>query len=165
MPHSDPQTQAEERANSATHGFGALLAVAGTALLLRSAVQQESARMIWSGATYGASLIGLFLASTAYHLIPLGRLPRFKNTLQAVDHAAIFLLIAGTYTPFALVAMRGSAGWTMFGVIWALAVIGIGLRLWAGTRFRRVLFVLPRRSRDEDLATLASFAELKEKLA
>ena len=126
------------RANSATHAFGALLAIVGTVYLLRVALAKDSAAMIWSGATYGTSLVALFLASTIYHLIPLGKLPRFKNTLQAVDHAAIFLLIAGTYTPFALVAMRGAAGWTMFGLIWSLAVVGICLRLWAGTRYRRV---------------------------
>ena len=115
----------EEIANSATHAVGIVLSVAGLAMLTAFASVFGSAWHIVSCSIYGASQILLYTASTLYHSIPL---PRAKAVLRVLDHAAIFLLIAGTYTPFALVSLGGALGWIIFGVVWALAIMGIALQ-------------------------------------
>jgi hemolysin III len=126
----------EEIANSVTHGVGTLLAVAGVAVLVTLAAVRGTAWHVVSCSVFGASLVLLYLASTLYHAIPA---PRARRVLQALDHAGILLLIAGTYTPFTLVTLRGPWGWTLFGIVWGLAVLGVALDLLAPRR--RVLAV------------------------
>ena len=118
----------EEIANSLTHGVGAVLAVAGLVVLALSASRGGTARTVVGCVVFGATLVLLYSASTLYHSLGHGR-PRAKAVLRALDHSAIFLLIAGTYTPFTLVSLRGPWGWSLFGVVWGLAVAGIALRL------------------------------------
>jgi hemolysin III len=115
----------EELANSLTHGAGLALALAGLAVLLAYAGALGTAWHVVGCGVYGATLVALYAASTLYHSIST---PRAKAALRACDHAAIFLLIAGTYTPFALVNLRGAWGWALLAVIWGLAALGIALR-------------------------------------
>jgi hemolysin III len=117
---------AEELANRLTHGVGALLSVAGLVFLTVYSALHGDAWVITSTAVYGASLVILYTASTLYHSVTSDRWRRF---FQKLDHAAIFLLIAGTYTPFTLGPLRGGWGWTLFGIVWGLAVIGVVLKL------------------------------------
>jgi hemolysin III len=112
----------EEIANSVTHGIGTALSVAALVLLVVFAIQNRDTWQIVSFSIYGTSLIVLYLASTLYHAFTNEKV---KNFFQIMDHSCIFLLIAGTYTPPTLIAMRGSWGWTLFTVIWALAVGGL----------------------------------------
>ncbi len=116
---------AEELANSISHGVGMLLAVAGLVVLIVFASVLGSAWHIVSCSIYGSTLVLLYLASTLYHSI---QHPGTKAVLKNLDHSGIFLLIAGTYTPFALVNLRGPWGWALLGVIWSLAVVGIILQ-------------------------------------
>jgi hemolysin III len=126
-------TSAEELANAATHGFGLALSIAGLATLVAWAVVRADAWTVTSAAIFGATLVLLYTTSTLYHSLPgEGR----KRLLRKFDHAAIFLLIAGTYTPFLLVNLRGPWGWSLFGVIWALAVAGVVLKFWLAGRFK-----------------------------
>ncbi|HEX8685694.1 MAG TPA: hemolysin III family protein [Pyrinomonadaceae bacterium] len=134
-------TQAKERlpleevANCATHGVGLALSVAGFVALVALAWGHGDAWHLASCVVYGASLVALYLASTLYHG---ARAPRAKQLLQALDHCGIYLLIAGTYTPFTLVTLRGPWGWTLFGLVWGLALAGILFRVLFGTRYRPV---------------------------
>jgi len=120
------ETLLEEIANAVTHGIGAGLAIAALVLGVVYAAQIESAWAIVGASIYGATLVFLFAASTLYHSLPF---VRAKRILLAFDHCAIFLLIAGTYTPITLVVMKGWQGWVLFGVVWGLAVTGLLLRL------------------------------------
>jgi len=122
----DTQTDSEELVNVITHAIGAALGAAGLSALVVGAARHGDPWRIVSFSVYGATLIILYLASVFYHG---ARSPRAKRLLQFFDHAAIYLLIAGTYTPFTLVSMRGPWGWTMFGLIWGLAIIGIFLKV------------------------------------
>lgn len=110
-----------ERLNSLTHLLGAVAAAAGLAVLVVQAAQQGDAWKLTSFSIYGGTLLLLYLFSTLYHSVR----GRAKPILQKFDHSAIYLLIAGSYTPFALVTLRGAWGWSLFGTIWGLAVIGI----------------------------------------
>jgi len=121
----------EEIANSITHGIGIVLAVAGLGVLTAFAGRLGSARHVVGCSIYAATMILLFTASSLYHAIPL---PRAKSVLRVLDHSAIYLLIAGTYTPFTLVNLRGPWGWTLFGVVWGMALIGILLEVLPGGR-------------------------------
>ncbi len=114
----------EEIANSITHGLGVAFGVTALCFLVISAARQGNPWQVVSFSIYGTCLILLFLFSTCYHSIPV---PRAKPFLRYLDHSAIFLLIAGTYTPFLLVKMRGPWGWSLFGTIWGLAFAGIVL--------------------------------------
>lgn len=116
----------EEIANAVTHGLGVLLAIAGLAVLSAFAALHGDAAHLVGAAVFGAALVVCYTTSTLYHAIPLQRVRHF---LRALDHSAIFLLIAGTYTPFMLVNLGGTLGWTMLGVIWSLATVGIAARL------------------------------------
>jgi len=129
----------EEIGNSITHGIGALLSIAGLVLLVIQAVRYGNAWHIVSYSVFGSTMVLLYLASTLYHSI---QHPKAKAFLNIIDHSAIFLLIAGTYTPFVLVSLRGGWGWTLFGIIWGLAIIGIVFKCISLHRFR-VLTVLP----------------------
>ena len=116
----------EEIAHAVTHGVGALLSIAGLAILVAYSALYGDAWHIVSSSIYGFTLILLYSASTLYHAIPV---PDIKRILQKIDHAAIYLLIAGTYTPFTLVNLRGPWGWSLFGVVWGLAIAGILIEL------------------------------------
>jgi hemolysin III len=118
----------EEVANSVTHAVGAVLAVAGLVVLARSAIPYGTARSIAGCLVFGAALVFLYSVSTLYHWVGSGP-SRAKAVLRVLDHSAIFLLIASTYTPFTLVSLRGPWGWSLFGVVWGLALAGIALRL------------------------------------
>jgi hemolysin III len=122
---SSEYTRREEIANSITHGIGALLSVAGLAVLVGFSTTRGDAWHIVSCSIYGATLILLYLASTLYHSISQ---PNLKELLRTFDHSAIYLLIAGTYTPFMLVSLRGPWGWSLFGTIWGIALLGIVLK-------------------------------------
>ena len=119
MPRYTPR---EELANSITHGVGAFLAVGALGILTAFATLFGDAWHIVGCGIFGATLIILYAASTLYHSV---RRTRVKALLRVIDHAAIFLLIAGTYTPFLLVNLRGPWGWSLFGVVWGIALIGI----------------------------------------
>jgi hemolysin III len=112
-----------ERFNGITHLVGAALALAGLALLVTVAARQGDPWKIVSFSLYGATLFMLYGFSTLYHSLR----GRAKAIFRRFDHLAIYLLIAGTYTPFALVTLRGGWGWSLFGVIWGLAVVGMAL--------------------------------------
>jgi len=129
----------EELANSLTHAFGIILSIAGLAALIAVATLHGGVREIASSAIYGATLIVLYTTSTLYHSIPLSGPKRLLRTL---DHLAIFLLIAGTYTPFVLIALRGTWGWTLFIVIWTLAALGFAVELSRLRRFRGAMIAL-----------------------
>lgn len=113
---------AEEIANSITHGVGLLLAIAGLATLVAFAVLRGTAWHIVGCSIFGATLVLSYLTSTLYHSIPIARA---KSILRIFDHCAIFLLIAGTYTPLMLVNLRGPWGWSILGVVWGIATLGI----------------------------------------
>jgi len=125
----------EEIAHTITHGIGALLSIAGLAVLVAFASLNGDAWHVVSSSVFGASLVILYSASSLYHGIPH---PRAKAVLQQLDHAAIYLLIAGTYTPFLLVSLRGAWGWSLFALIWSLAVAGIVLEFIDSQRFKRL---------------------------
>jgi len=116
----------EEIAHSVSHGVGLLLSVIGLAVLIVYSSLYGDAWHIVSSSIYGATLIALYTSSTLYHAVTI---PDLKKILQKIDHAAIFLLIAGTYTPFLLVNLRGGWGWTLFGVIWSIAIAGMIMEL------------------------------------
>ena len=130
-PHLPRYTLGEEIAHSIIHGLGAVLGIAGLGVLTAFASLHGDAWHIVGCSIFGAALILLYTTSTLYHSIPL---PRVKRVLRTLDHSAIFILIAGTYTPFLLVNLRGPWGWSLFGVIWGLALLGIVLRIVRGRR-------------------------------
>jgi len=123
----------EETINALTHGLGAVLGVGGLALLVVMAALHGNAWHIVSCSIYGATLVLLFTSSTLYHSC---HGPRIKHAFRIVDHASIYLLIAGTYTPFLLVPLRGGWGWSLFGVVWGLALAGIVFQIFFVDRFR-----------------------------
>ncbi|HRQ64826.1 MAG TPA: hemolysin III family protein [Xanthomonadaceae bacterium] len=129
----------EELANALTHGAGLLASVAGGAVLIAMAALFGSASQIVSAVVFVATLILLYTASTLYHA---ARHDRLKAQLKVLDHCAIFILIAGTYTPFTLVGLKGGWGWTLFGLVWTLAVLGVVFKLFFTGRFHRTSTVL-----------------------
>jgi hemolysin III len=123
----------EETINAWTHGLGALLSLGGLVVLVIMAARYGDAWHIVSCCIYGATLVLLFSSSTLYHSC---RSERAKHICRIIDHASIYLLIAGTYTPFLLVNLRGGWGWSLFGVIWGLALAGIVFQAFFVNRFR-----------------------------
>ena len=121
-----PYTVREEIWSSLIHGIGIALSLAGLIVLVTRAAQNGNVWVVVSTAIFGVSMVVLYTASTLYHAIPN---PEIKLKLKKFDHISIYYLIAGTYTPFMLVNMRGSVGWTVFGIIWGLALIGTVLKL------------------------------------
>ena len=117
---------AGERLNGYTHLAGAVLALAGAAVLVAMAAIRGDPWRVTSFAVYGATLVALYLASTLYH----GLRGRAKDIWRKLDHCSIYLLIAGTYTPFALVTLHGPWGWSIFGAVWGLAILGIVQECW-----------------------------------
>ncbi len=124
----------EELANAVTHGFGLLASLVGLPVLVLAAMARGERLMVIGASVFGATLIALYAASTLYHAIPH---PTLKQRLRVVDHAAIYLLIAGTYTPFTLGVLRGAWGWSLFGIVWTLAALGVLFKLKFGPRFQR----------------------------
>lgn len=125
-------TRREERANALTHAAGLVAAVVAAVVLVIMAALEGDVWEIVGVSVFATSLIALYAASTVYHAV---RDPALKLRLRVLDHCAIYLLIAGSYTPFMIGELRGGWGWTIFGVIWGLAVAGIGLKLVFTGRF------------------------------
>lgn len=124
--HERPQTRAEEIANWASHGLGLFAAIAAFPVLVILTMSWGSTINIVAACIYASTMVFMYLSSTVYHAVPPGR---FKRLFQKMDHAAIYLLIAGTYTPFTFSVLYGAWGWTLFGIIWTLAGIGLVLKL------------------------------------
>ena len=131
----DIRRSREEIANTITHGIGVPASIVALVILVVRAARGGEAREIVGVAIFGATLCTLYLASTLYHA---ARHPRVKARLKVFDHSAIYLLIAGTYTPLMIGGLRGAWGWSLFGVIWGLAMLGIGFKLVYTGRFRLV---------------------------
>lgn len=123
----------EELANALTHGLGAAAALAGGAVMISLAAVFGDGWQLAGAITFGVCLLLLYVASTLYHAIPH---PAARQRLKVFDHCAIYLLIAGTYTPFTLVGLRGPWGWGLFAAIWALALAGVAFKLFFTGRFR-----------------------------
>jgi hemolysin III len=115
-------TKGEEIANAITHGIGVFLSIAGLVLLIVFSAFNGTALHVVSFTIFGSSMVILYTSSTLVHALPKGKA---KDLFEIFDHSSIYLFIAGTYTPFTLLVIKGSLGWTMFGVIWGLAVAGI----------------------------------------
>ena len=122
-----------EFANSLTHGLGTALAIAALVVMVVLAAMKGTARHVVGVSVFGACLVVLYATSTVYHAL---RDPRVKSLFHILDHAAIFLLIAGTYTPYCLATLRGTWGWSLFGVVWGLAALGVALKAIFGPRLR-----------------------------
>jgi hemolysin III len=120
-----PQSKGEEIANSVSHGLGFAAAVAAAPVLIVTTAQTGRAVNVVGAAIFAATMVLLYCASTVYHAVPH---ERAKALLRKLDHGAIFLLIAGTYTPFTLGALNGPLGWTLLGVVWSLAAVGVALK-------------------------------------
>ena len=127
-----------ERFNSISHLVGAALALAGSVALIVIATRQGDPWKIVSFSIYGAMLVALYVFSTLYHSVR----GRAKNVLRKFDHCSIYLLIAGSYTPFALVSLRRSWGWTLLGIVWGLAALGILQELWLAKGARVLSLVI-----------------------
>ena len=128
-------SEKEEKLNVLTHGFGLLLSVIALFLLIVKSIKSENTTIITSFIIYGLSLIILYAASTFYHA---AKAPELRYKLNIFDHASIYVLIAGTYTPFTLVTLEGWVGWTVFGVSWGLALIGVILKLFYTGKYDRI---------------------------
>ncbi len=123
--HRHEQSPAEELANSLSHGLGLVAALVGGPYLIAQAAGRADTAFVVGTSTFCATIVVLYLASTLYHALPAGRA---KRVFRGLDHASIFLLIAGSYTPFTLGVLRGAWGWALFGVVWGLALAGIALK-------------------------------------
>ena len=133
--HPSRYSLTEEIVHAATHGAGVLLSIAGLSWMLFLSISASDPWRIVASTIYGISLIALYLASTLYHALHGSS---HRHIYKLLDHCAIYLLIAGTYTPFLLVAMRTNIGWWLFGTIWALATAGILTKLWFRQRFPKM---------------------------
>ncbi len=126
------QSLGEEIANSVSHGVGLLAAGAAVPVLVIVAVQRGGAAGVVGASVFAATMVLLYLASTLYHGLPRNRA---KRVFQVLDHGAIYLLIAGTYTPFTLGVLRGAWGWVLFGLVWGLALAGVVVKAVGGVRY------------------------------
>ncbi len=127
-----PQSLGEEIANSVSHGIGLLAALVAFPILVSAALQRGDTAGIVGASVFATTMVMLYLASMLFHALPPGRA---KRVFQILDHSAIYLLIAGTYTPFTLGVLRGAWGWTLFALVWALAVIGTVFKSLGGVRY------------------------------
>lgn len=130
-----PRQQREERASALTHGVGATAALVAGVVLVTLAALHGDGWQLASAIVFSTSLVLLYLASTLYHSF---QQPVLKRRLKVFDHCAIYLLIAGTYTPFTLVGLRGTVGWSLFAAIWTLALAGVVFKLFFTGRFRKL---------------------------
>ena len=127
-----PQSLGEEIANSVSHGIGLLMVLAALPILVTTALNRGDWAGIVGASVFATTMVLLYLASTLFHALPPNRA---KRVFQILDHSAIYLLIAGTYTPFTLGVLRGAWGWTLFGLVWALAVVGTVFKTLGGVRY------------------------------
>ncbi len=135
VPSKRAQSPGEEIANSLSHGVGLLAAVVAAPVLIVAAVQRGGATGVIGASVFASTVVVLYSASVLYHALPANRA---KRVLQVLDHSAIFLLIAGTYTPFTLGVLRGAWGWSLLGLVWSLALGGIVLKAISGVRHPRL---------------------------
>lgn len=119
------QSTGEEIANSISHGIGLIAAIVATPFLIVEAIKHDDAGFVAGASIFAATMVLLYLASTLYHALPSGKA---KRVFRIIEHSAIFLLIAGTYTPFTLGVLRGAWGWTLLGLVWGLALTGVALK-------------------------------------
>ena len=138
-PMQPPNSSREEVANSISHGLGLLLALVALPILVLAAIEVGSVRFLVGVSVFGGTMVLLYLASTLYHSITH---EAWKQLFRVFDHTAIFLLIAGSYTPFALGVLRGPWGWSLLAIVWTLAIIGIILKINKRTRHSRISIVL-----------------------
>lgn len=136
---SRAQSAGEEIANSISHGIGLIAAIAVVPVLIVTSVERGGAAGVTGACVFSATMVLLYLTSTLYHALPNNRA---KRVFQVLDHAAIYLLIAGTYTPFTLGVLYGTWGWTLFGLVWGLALAGLLLKSIGGIRFPKVSVAL-----------------------
>lgn len=127
-----PQTRGEEIANTVIHGAALAASIAAAPLLVLATLEAREPLRVLGSVVFGATMVLLYFSSTVYHGLPAGTA---KRVFRVIDHSAIYLLIAGTYTPFALGPLRGPLGWTMLGVIWGLALLGIAAKVTLGFRY------------------------------
>lgn len=139
VPKNRIQSLGEEIANSVSHGVGFLAAVICSPILIFSAVQRGDAAGIVGASIFSFSLVMLYITSTLYHSLARNKA---KRVFQILDHIIIFLLIAGTYTPFTLGVLRGALGWTLFGLVWGLALVGILLQCVEGAGHKMLSMIL-----------------------
>ncbi|MEQ1596976.1 MAG: hemolysin III family protein [Casimicrobium sp.] len=130
-----PQTLGEEIANSISHGVGLVAAIVVFPFVVMAAAARGSTSGIIAASIFATTMVLLYLSSTIFHALPEGRA---KRVFQVLDHAAIFLLIAGTYTPFTLGVLHGVWGWTLFGIVWSVAAVGIVLKSIGGVRYNTI---------------------------
>lgn len=133
------QSSGEEIANSVSHGVGFIISIAIASILLFSAARQGSVYGIVGAGIFSFSLVMLYIVSTIYHSLPRNKA---KRIFQILDHIVIFLMIAGTYTPFTLSVLQGSLGWTLFGIVWGLAFAGIIFQCLGGVKKKRLTTIL-----------------------
>jgi len=133
------QSRGEEIANSVSHGVGFVAALAASPFLIGYAARRGSPAFVAGTSVFAATLLLLYLASTLYHALPRGRA---KHVFRIIEHGAIYLLIAGTYTPFTLGVLRGPWGWTLIGLVWALALAGVLLNALGGVTHPKLSMVL-----------------------
>lgn len=133
--HERTQSRGEEIANSVSHGVGLLAAIVAAVVLVLTAAQQGGTARIVGASVFSAAMVLLYLTSTLYHALPRNRA---KRVFQVLDHTAIFLMIAGTYTPFTLGVLRGTWGWTLFGLVWGLAIAGVVLAAAGGVWYPKL---------------------------
>jgi hemolysin III len=131
-------TAGEEVAHALTHGIGIVLAIAGLTVMVARATLYGDAWHIVGAAIFGTTLVLMYTASTLYHSIPGATLPRTKKVLRVVDHSSIYLLIAGSYTPFTLVTLSGPWGWALFAWTWGLALVGVVFKVFATGKFEKL---------------------------
>ena len=120
------QSHGEELANSISHGLGLVAALVGAPFLILHAMRHDTARSVTGVSIFAATMVLLYLGSTLYHALPQGKA---KHVFQTIEHSAIYLLIAGTYTPFTLGVLHGAWGWSLLGIIWGLALAGVILKV------------------------------------
>ena len=120
------QSRSEELANSISHGIGLVASLVGAPFLILHAIKHDAARSVVGVSIFAATMVLLYLGSTLYHALPQGRA---KRVFQVIEHSAIYLLIAGTYTPFTLGVLHGAWGWSLLGIIWGLALAGVILKV------------------------------------
>lgn len=126
-------SEAEELWNRCTHGFGALMSLIGVIFLISRASQAHDSYRLISSCIYGTALFTFYCLSTAYHTV---RRPYLRYVMRILDHASIYLMIAGSYTPFTMVTLRGPWGWSLFGVVWGLGTIGMVLKIFTAHRLK-----------------------------
>jgi len=132
-------SRAEETLHALSHGAGFLGALIGTPFLVQAALRHGGGAALVGVVVFSVTAALLYLSSTVYHVLPVGKL---KEACEVVDHAAIFLLIAGTYTPFTLGVLRGTLGWSLLGLVWAIALAGVILKSIHGVRYPRISVAL-----------------------